>query len=79
MAIKLILSSTLRRYVPNYDPIKGLEVEVEQGTVLRDLIAQLNIPEKDIKIAMVNGVRVGLDKELDGSERVGLFPAVGGG
>jgi len=79
MAIKLILSSTLRRYVPNYDPIKGLDVEVEQGTVLKDLIARLNIPERDIKIAMVNGVRAGLDKELEGNERIGLFPAVGGG
>ena len=79
MAVKIILSSTLRKYVPGYDPIKGLEVPIESGTPLRDLLARLGIPEKDIKIAMVNGVKVGLDKKLEGDERVGLFPAVGGG
>ena len=79
MPVKIVLSSTLRKYVPDYDPIKGLEVAVEAGTALKDLLERLGIPEKDIKIAMVNGVKVGLDRELAGDERVGLFPAVGGG
>jgi len=79
MPIKVILSSTLRKYVPGYDPIKGLEMEVEKGTTLKDVIVRLKIPEKDIKIAMVNGVRVRLNKKLEGNERIGLFPAVGGG
>ena len=79
MPIKVILSSTLRKYVPGYDPIKGLEMEVEEGTTLKDVIVRLKIPEKDIKIAMVNGVRVRLNKKLEGNERIGLFPAVGGG
>ncbi len=79
MPVKIVLSSTLRKYVPDYDPIKGLEVAVEAGTALKDLLERLGIPEKDIKIAMVNGVKVGLDTELAGDERVGLFPAVGGG
>ncbi|RLB26341.1 MAG: thiamine biosynthesis protein ThiS [Deltaproteobacteria bacterium] len=79
MPIKVILSSTLRKYVPGYDPIKGLEMEVEEGTTLKDVMVRLKIPEKDIKIAMVNGVRVRLNKKLEGNERIGLFPAVGGG
>ncbi len=79
MPIKVILSSTLRKYVPGYDPIKGLEMEVEKGTTLKDVMVRLKIPEKDIKIAMVNGVRVRLNKKLEGNERIGLFPAVGGG
>ena len=79
MPIKVILSSTLRKYVPGYDPIKGLEMEVEEGTTLKDVMVRLKIPEKDIKIAMVNGVRVKLNKKLEGNERIGLFPAVGGG
>jgi len=79
MPIKVILSSTLRKYVPGYDPIKGLEMEVEEVTTLKDVMVRLKIPEKDIKIAMVNGVRVKLNKKLEGNERIGLFPAVGGG
>jgi len=79
MPVKVILSSTLRRYVQDYDPTKGMEVPVPKGTSLGQLIKMLGIPEKEIKIAMVNGVKVSLDTELEGEERIGLFPAVGGG
>ena len=79
MAVTLILSSTLRKYVPDYDPVKGLEVVTEAGTTISDLLSRFGIPQKEVKIAMVNGVKVGLETKLEGDERVGLFPAVGGG
>jgi len=79
MALKVILSSTLRRYVRDYDPVEGMSVQVAKGTSIKELLRILGIPEKDIKIAMVNGIRTNLDAILEGNERVGLFPAVGGG
>jgi len=79
MAVTVFLSATLRNHVPDYDPVGGIQVEVEEGVTIRQLCSLLNIPERAIKIAMVNGVKVELDHKLEGEERVGLFPAVGGG
>ena len=79
MALKIILSSTLRRYIPDYDPSKGMEVSVEKGTTITRLCRQLKIPVDKIKTVMVNGKSQNLDYSLDGDERIGLFPAVGGG
>jgi len=79
MAVRLLLSATLRSYVPDYDPIEGMEIDIEERATLRELCARVGIPEQAVKIAMVDGRKVELDQELKGNERIGLFPAVGGG
>jgi molybdopterin converting factor small subunit len=39
----------------------------------------MNIPIENIKIVMVDGRSEHLDYALQGEERIGLFPPVGGG
>jgi molybdopterin synthase sulfur carrier subunit len=75
----VFLSSTLRRYIPGYDPDKGHEIQVQKGTTILDLCGQLNIPADMVTIIMVDGRAEDLDHVLHGSERVHLFPAIGGG
>jgi molybdopterin synthase sulfur carrier subunit len=79
MPIKIFLSSTLRRYLPGYDSIIGMEYTADGEITVTELCRQLKIPADHIKIVMVNGRSEGMDYLLKGDERVGLFPPVGGG
>ena len=77
--MKIFLSSTLRKYISGYDPEKGHEIQVEKGTTISELCKQINIPADMVTIIMVDGRSKNLDHILNGSERVHLFPAIGGG
>ncbi len=40
---------------------------------------RLDIGEDEVHLIFVNSARAGLDTELKDGDRLGLFPAVGGG
>jgi len=79
MALTLFLSSTLRRYMTGYDPSRGVVLEIRPGMSVRELLSQLGIPQREVKVVMVDGIHKDLDYELRGEERLALFPPVGGG
>ena len=79
MPLKIFLSSTLRKYVPGYDPAKGISFIMAGKRTVTDICEQMDIPADKIKIIMVNGKSKSPDHVLKGNERVGLFPPVGGG
>jgi sulfur carrier protein ThiS len=79
MPLQIFLSSTLRKYVPDYDPANGVSFIVDGEKTVADICEQMNIPADKIKIIMVNGKSKPPDHILKGDERVGLFPPVGGG
>ena len=79
MSVKIFLSSTLRQYIPGYDPSGGMEIFLNGKTTLSELCKRLNIPKDKIKIIMIDGKSEPFDYELQGDERIGLFPPVGGG
>ncbi|OPX36822.1 MAG: thiamine biosynthesis protein ThiS [Deltaproteobacteria bacterium] len=79
MFIKIFLSSSLRKYVDNYDPLTGLEKAIEHPVSVEDLCSDLKIPVEAVKIIMVNGKRVAADHHVGEGDRVALFPPVGGG
>ena len=54
-------------------------MDLPEGTPLRDLILQLEIPEKEVSLPLVNGQYSPLDRVLAAGDVVALFPAVGGG
>lgn len=49
------------------------------GETVAELIARLGIPPEEIKLVFVNGNHVEVGTVLTPGDRVGLFPAVGGG
>lgn len=51
---------------------------VAQGAKIRDLLKEVKIAEKDVKLIFVNGKRAELDTELHPGDQVGLAPPVGG-
>lgn len=74
MLLEVKCYATLATFQP-----KESEFHLGPRPMLRDLIAFLGIPEGDIKITFANGVIVGPEYELHEGDRIGLFPAVGGG
>ncbi len=73
--IELELLATLKRYRPeSYHAF-----EIAPGITIRQLVSQLGIPEYEINLIFINGEKANLDSILEGGERVGLFPPLGGG
>jgi molybdopterin converting factor small subunit len=52
---------------------------VAPGETVAALVKRLGIPPEELKLVFVNGAHAGLDAPLADGDRVGLFPAVGGG
>lgn len=74
-SIRLHLFASLK----SRQPSSGPTVAIETGMRMKDLLAQLNIPQDEIKLVFVNGLKADLETRLHGGERVGIFPAIGGG
>lgn len=74
MLLEVKSYATLTKFQP-----KESEFHLGPRPTMRDLIAFLGIPEGEVKISFANGVVVAPDYELQEGDRIGLFPAVGGG
>ncbi len=79
MPLQVFLNATLRLHVPGYDPYTGITLEVPPGTPVSRVISELGLPLKEVTLIMVNGVRQQPEFPLQGDERLGLFPPIGGG
>ena len=79
MRVKVRLFATLVNYVPGVNPGVPFEVELPEGTTLADLMNQLNLPQKEVKVAFVNGRIEPIDFRLQHGDEVGIFPPIGGG
>ena len=73
--IQLKLFATLQEFTPP----KADNYKIDPGTSIRELLEQINIPREKAKIIFINGVKAELTSTLEGGERVGIFPPVGGG
>ena len=79
MPILVTLSTTLRACVAGYNPATGLTVEWKGPISTGELAETIGLPVGEIKIVMRNGRHAGLEDILADGDRVGYFPAVGGG
>lgn len=67
--------ATLNRF----QPAESEAYPFAQGETVADLISRLGIAQKDVAVLFVNGVHAQPEQTLAHGDRVGLFPAVGGG
>ena len=74
--IHLKLYATLQMFTP---PEGEEEYPIAPGTTIRGLLKKLNVPEEKAKLLFINGAQAALSSTLQGGERVGIFPPVGGG
>ena len=70
------LYASLRSYVGG---APSIEVEVEPGQTIADVLQRLDVPAEQTRIIFVNNRAGSLSQTLKGGERIGIFPAIGGG
>ncbi len=74
--VQVNLYATLRKYV---DGAASIEVEIEAGQSVEGVLKQLGVPPDQTRIIFVNNRAAGLSRSLQGGEKIGVFPAIGGG
>lgn len=52
---------------------------VSEGETVTDVLKRVGVPIEEVKIVFINGVSSEFDVKLKDGDRVGVFPAVGGG
>ena len=78
MIVEVRLYATLRRYVP--DSSRGVvSVEVPVDCTVAQLVSAMHIDLAEVHIIMINGISSITSSILHEGDRLGLFPAVGGG
>ncbi|MDK2848222.1 MAG: sulfur-carrier protein [Desulfuromonadales bacterium] len=61
------------------DRFKEKLCEYEAGTMVSQIIEELNLPEDQIGAVLVNARHVEDDQELKDGDTLSIFPLVGGG
>lgn len=79
MKIELRLYASLAAFMPEQTRGHALTIEVSDGTSIQDLLQQLKVPKKQIKVIFLNGIHANGGDILKEGDRVGIFPAVAGG
>jgi sulfur carrier protein ThiS len=73
--IQLKLYANLRVFMPT----EGETYPISSGMTVQDLLSQLDLPSEKAKLIFIDGTKAELSSRLEGGERVGIFPPVGGG
>jgi molybdopterin synthase sulfur carrier subunit len=73
--ITIKLFASLKRFLP----ASSESYLIEPGITIKKLLEELCVPNDEVKIIFIDGVKHNLGSILKGGERVGIFPAVGGG
>ena len=76
VSIEVHLFASLKKYLP--DEV-ACAYPVEPGTPVSVVFDRLKIPENEVKLIFINGVKTDGATLLSGGERLGVFPPIGGG
>ena len=75
MHVTIKCFATLSRFTPP----DAEAYPVAEGESVAAVVKRLGVPPAELKLVFVNGEHVELSAGLNDGDRVGLFPAVGGG
>ena len=79
MKVRVLLFGTLRKYVSGYDSKNGFEIDIPDGSKVRDLLAHLGIPKSEIPVITIDYRMAVLDDELADKTQVNLLQLAHGG
>ena len=79
MKIEVNLYATLTQYLPNPSKQRSVTLHFKEGARVCDVLSALQIPEESVKLIFINGVHGHPQDGLKEGDRLGLFPAIGGG
>lgn len=75
-SVTVRLYATLR---PHVNGASSVEVEIQPGRTVEQILAELGVPAAQTRIIFVNHRAATLSCPLKGGDDVGVFPAIGGG
>ena len=80
-ANKMAINITVKLFasLKQFSPDSADSYPVKPGITVKKLLEELCVPEDEVKLVFIDGVKHDLASILKGGERVGIFPAVGGG
>ncbi len=79
MKVKVEIYGSLRKHVPDYDPDRGVEVDLPVSARLNDLFAHLDLPVTERNMVTVDLQLAEDDVTLTDGASVCVFPFAGGG
>ncbi|HUU96010.1 MAG TPA: MoaD/ThiS family protein [Phycisphaerae bacterium] len=79
MNVKVKLYGTLSQRFPGYQPSQGIEVEIPDGTTVKDLLTLLEISESQRAVVIVEGRILKVDDEIRRGVPVSVLQAIHGG
>lgn len=79
MRVKLRLFAIYRQYLPSKADSNTIEIEVQEGTSVGDLMSMFNIPQGAESVILLNGITPSLLDQVKEGDIVSAFPAIAGG
>ena len=79
MRVKLRLFATYQQFLPSNTEGNTIEIEVQGGTRVGDLMSLYEIPVGADSVILVNGITKGLNDQVNEGDVVSAFPAMAGG
>jgi molybdopterin converting factor small subunit len=79
MLIQVKLLANYREHLPPEAINGGVELDVPDGTSVREAMSRFPIPLDDTSVIVVNGLTVDLDTPLKAGDIVSAFSAIAGG
>jgi len=77
--VNVKLFATLTRHFPDYDPKKGIEVEMNEGGTVEDLLHTLNLSKNEAKNVFINGISKKITDRIQDRDQVKIFTLIVGG
>ena len=74
--VRVNLYATFRSYIGG---APSVDVQIAPGQTVREVLEKLGVPPGQTRIIFVNSRAGELSQPLEGGERLGIFPAIGGG
>jgi len=77
--VEIRLFAGLAKHVKEQKNGEPFTIGLNQGVTVRELLHLLKIPEQEAFVTLVNGTAVSKTTKLSDGDRIGIFPAIGGG
>lgn len=79
MQVQIQLFASLASYLPADSRGKAINLEVEPGSNIQQVLDKLQIPMDSVKLVFKNGIHAKFEDILQENDRIGVFPPIGGG
>lgn len=77
--INVKVFATLRRFFPDYDPEKGIDVTIKEGATIEHLIQTLQLPPDEARVFLVKGLSKKMTDRIMDGDQINIFAPMGGG